>query len=220
VIDSNAKRRERVLDPIERMSEILFGLIMVLSFTGSISVANSGDEELRSVLIGAIGCNLAWGLIDAVMYLMALLIERSRNRAIGAAVRATGDPARGRKLIAEVLPEPLDALFGEEGLEVARAKLVALPEQVIRPGLQRIDCLRALGVFLLVFLSTFPVVLPFLLLSNLPLAMRVSNGVAIAMLFFTGHSLGKHAGIGPLRTGLAMVATGVVLVALTIALGG
>jgi VIT1/CCC1 family predicted Fe2+/Mn2+ transporter len=50
--------------------------------------------------------------------------------------------------------------------------------------------------------------------------MRVSNGVAIAMLFFVGHSLGKHAGIGAVRTGLAMVAIGVLLVALTIALGG
>jgi hypothetical protein len=220
VIESHGGRRERVLDPIERISEILFGLIMVLSFTGSISVANAGREEVRAVLVGAIGCNLAWGLIDAVMYLMTLLIERGRNRAVGLAVRASGDPAHGRKLIAEALPEPLDALFGEDGLEVARARLAALPAPVIGPRLRRIDALRALGVFLLVFLSTFPVVVPFLFVTPLERAMRVSNAVAIAMLFLAGYSLGRHAGIGPWRTGLAMVATGVVLVALTIALGG
>jgi VIT1/CCC1 family predicted Fe2+/Mn2+ transporter len=91
---------------------------------------------------------------------------------------------------------------------------------VARTGLQRLDWLRALGVFLLVFLSTFPVVLPFLFVTPLPLAMRVSNGVAIAMLYFVGHSLGRHAGIGAVRTGLAMVAIGVLLVLVTIALGG
>lgn len=215
-----AHGRERVLDPVERMSEILFGLIMVLSFTGSISVADDGREEVRSVLIGAIGCNLAWGLIDAVMYLIELMIERGRNRSIRLAVRASRDPAHARSLIAEALPEPLDKLFGEDGLELARAKLAALPVPVGRPGLSGLDWLRALGVFLLVFLSTFPVVLPFLFVQPLPLAMRVSNGIAIAMLFFVGHSLGRHAGIGAVRTGLAMVAIGALLVALTIALGG
>jgi len=67
-----------VLDPVERMSEILFGLIMVLTFTGSLSVATAGHEEVRGLLIGAIGCNLAWGLIDAVMYLLTILVERGR----------------------------------------------------------------------------------------------------------------------------------------------
>jgi VIT1/CCC1 family predicted Fe2+/Mn2+ transporter len=220
VSEQHGRGRERVLDPVERMSEVLFGLIMVLSFTGSISVADAGREDVRAVLVGALGCNLAWGLIDAVMYLLTLVIERRRNRSIGQAVRASRDPAQGRRLIAEALPEPLDELFGEDGLELVRAKLAAMPAPVATRVLRRLDWLRALGVFLLVFLSTFPVVLPFLFVRPLPLAMRVSNGVAIAMLYLVGHSLGRHAGIGPARTGLAMVAIGVVLVALTIALGG
>lgn len=212
--------RERVLDPVERMSEVLFGLIMVLSFTGSISVVDDGREDVRAVLIGAVGCNLAWGLIDAVMYLLTLVIERGRTRSIGLAVRGSRDADHGRALIAEALPEPLDELFGEEGLELARTKLIALPAPVTRPGLRRRDWLRALGVFLLVFLSTFPVVLPFLFVTPLQTAMRISNGVAIAMLYLAGHTLGRHGGIGAVRTGLAMVAIGVLLVAVTIALGG
>jgi len=70
------KKRERVLDPVERLSEVLFGLIMVLSFTCSMSAATAGHEEVRTVVIGAIGCNIAWGLVDAVMYLLAILFER------------------------------------------------------------------------------------------------------------------------------------------------
>ena len=53
----------RVLTPNERISEVLFGLIMVLTFTGSLSVAEAGREDIRTMLIGALGCNLAWGLI-------------------------------------------------------------------------------------------------------------------------------------------------------------
>lgn len=52
---------KRVLDPMERLSEVLFGLIMVLTFTGSLGAATAGREEIRTMLIGAIGCNLAWG---------------------------------------------------------------------------------------------------------------------------------------------------------------
>jgi hypothetical protein len=49
----------RVLDPLERFSEIVFGLIMVLSFTCALSVAEAGREGVRAMFIGAIGCNLA-----------------------------------------------------------------------------------------------------------------------------------------------------------------
>src|SRR6476659_10673836 len=93
-----------VLDPAERISEVLFGLIMVLTFTGSLSVATADRSEVRSMLIGALGCNIAWGLVDAVMYLMATLTERGRNLAILRQVRRPPDPARAHDLIREVLP--------------------------------------------------------------------------------------------------------------------
>jgi VIT1/CCC1 family predicted Fe2+/Mn2+ transporter len=211
---------ERVLDPVERLSEILFGLIMVLSFTCSISAASAGQEEVREVVVGAIGCNLAWGIVDAVMYLLTLLLERGRSLSIARSVRASQDPAHGRQLVAETLPDPLGGLFDDGALEDARGKLLALPQVPERPSLTKRDWRGALGIFLLVFLSTFPVVLPFLFVSPLRLAMRASNGVAIAMLFVSGHLLGRYAGLRPLRTALVMVAIGVVLVGVTIALGG
>lgn len=219
-MSTEQKRRERVLDPVERMSEVLFGLIMVLSFTGSISVATGDREEVGPVLIGAIGCNLAWGLIDAVMYLMTILIVRGRILSIGRAVRASRDAVHGCTLIAEALPEPLDELFDGTSLERARAKLIAVESPRARPRLEGRDWAGAFGVFLLVFLSTFPVVIPFVLFDQLHTAMRVSNGVAIVMLYGVGHALGRYAGLSAVRTGLAMMGIGVVLVALTIALGG
>ena len=66
---------KHLLDPIERTSEILFGLIMAMTSTGSLSVAGAGRAEVHTMLRGALGCNLAWGIIDAVFYLMGCLAE-------------------------------------------------------------------------------------------------------------------------------------------------
>src|SRR3954467_9923935 len=85
--DDAAKSSKRVLDPVQRVSEVLFGLIMVLTFTGSLSVAEAGREDVRAMLIAALGCNLAWGLIDAVLYLLGCLAEKSRNLITFRAIR-------------------------------------------------------------------------------------------------------------------------------------
>ncbi len=215
-----SKQGGRVLDPIERLSEVLFGLIMVLSFTCSISAATAGRGEVREVLIGAIGCNLAWGIVDAVMYIMTVMLERGRGLSIARSVRASRDPAQGRRLIAEALPEPLDELLDDAALEQARAKLIALPAVRDRPKFRGRDLRGAFGVFLLVFFSTFPVVVPFLVVSPVHRAMRISNAVAIVMLYLAGDQLGRYSGLGRLRTGLVMVAIGVAMVGVTMAMGG
>ena len=91
---------KRVLEPAERISEVLFGLIMVLTFTGSLSVAEAGRDDVRLMLIGALGCNLAWGLIDGVLYLMACLANKGRNLKILRAVRQATAPHQAATLIA------------------------------------------------------------------------------------------------------------------------
>ena len=73
--------RRSALDPIERVSEVVFGVLMALSFTGALSVATAGREEVRTMMLTALGCNLAWGLTDAVMYLVGTVVERSREAA-------------------------------------------------------------------------------------------------------------------------------------------
>src|SRR5512145_2610554 len=94
----------RVLQPIERISEVLFGLIMVLTFTGSLSVAEAGRDDVRTMLIAALGCNLAWGIIDGVLYLMGALAASGSGLAAVRAVRRAGTAADAHGHIAEVLP--------------------------------------------------------------------------------------------------------------------
>jgi VIT1/CCC1 family predicted Fe2+/Mn2+ transporter len=211
---------KRVLEPIDRVSEVLFGLIMVLTFTGSLSVATAGHTEVREMLIGALGCNLAWGIIDAVLYLLGVLAEKGRNIATLRALRRTEEPAAAGRLIAGALPPLVASVLEPAELEAVRQRLLRLPEPARRARLDGDDWRGGLGVFLLVFASTFPVVIPFLLSSDAHLALRVSNGIAVSMLLVCGYSAGRLTGYHPWGTGLAMVFLGLVLVALTMALGG
>ena len=63
---------------MDRVSEMLFGLFMALTFVGAVSVAEQGDAHIRAMFIAALGCNLAWGLVDAVMYLVRTVTDRGR----------------------------------------------------------------------------------------------------------------------------------------------
>ena len=180
--------RRRVLDPTERIGEILFGLIMVLTFTGSLSAASSGREEVRTMLIGALGCNLAWGIIDGAL-LSDEHVERAGTRIqVLRRVRAAAKPEDAQILIANQLLPGLASSMRPEDFESLRRRLVALPDPPARAPLERDDLIGALGVFLLVFLSTFPVAIPFLFMRETMLALRVSNGVAIVLLFLSGYS--------------------------------
>ena len=79
--------RRRVLDPVDRASEILFGLIMVLTFTVSLNVTEAGRSDVRAMLVGALGCNLAWGL--------AVEVQRQRRAWTGSADGANHSGGQG-----------------------------------------------------------------------------------------------------------------------------
>lgn len=214
-----AGKRRQVLDPIDRWSEVIFGLLMAVTFTGTISVATAGREEIRTVLYAALGCNLAWGLVDAVIYLVAVTTERTRGSTLLAQVRAATDPAVAHALIAEALPARIGAGAGPEVLEPIRRQLLAATDAPPRV-LGRDDYLAAFGVFLVTVLATFPVAIPFLLFNTSSVAMRVSNAIAIVSLFVAGAALARYAGAKAWIGGAVMAALGCVLVVVVIALGG
>lgn len=213
------KVRKRLLDPIERSSELLFGLIMVLTFTGTLRASGMDHDSVRRMLLAALGCNLAWGIIDGVFYLLATLSERGHKRALVQNVQAA-DAERGRQILTGAVSDELAAVLTQAEIEAVRTRVIQLPRPPMGLRLYASDLLAAAGVLLLVFLSTFPVVLPFIFLQRPNQALRISNGIAIAMLFLTGCTYGKYAGYRPWHVGLFMVLIGLGMVGLTIALGG
>ena len=209
----------RLLDPMDRISELLLGLIMALTFTCSFSLAG-GRNEVRHMLIGALSCNLAWGIVDAVFYLMACFNARGRGILRLKAVRTIADPTIAYRVIADALPQTLASVLTPAEFEVIRQKLSKLPEPPSYPRLRRTHWLGAAAVFFLVFVSTLPVVLPFTFVDDLKIALRISNAIAVMLLFFAGYRFGYYAGYRPWRMGFAMVILGSAMVGITISLGG
>ncbi len=193
---------------------------MVLTFTGSLSIAEAGRSEVRTMLIGALGCNLAWGIIDGVLYLMGCLAEKGRGLLTFRAVRRAADPKEAQRVIADALPSVVASVLEPVEMESLYRRLKQLPEPPDRVRLRKDDWLGAVGVFLLVFLCTFPVVIPFIFMHNAGPALRVSNAIAIVMLFLTGYAFGRMTGRHPWLVGISMVVLGLILVGLTMALGG
>jgi hypothetical protein len=218
--EPSLRSSKRLLEPYDRVSEVLFGLIMVLTFTGSLSIAQAGRDDIRAMLIGALGCNLAWGIIDGVLYLMSCLAEKGRNLSALRAVRSATDSQKAQRLIAASLPPLVSSVLQPEELENVHQRLKALPEPPQRAKLDKSDWLGAVAIFFLVFLSTFPVVIPFLVMQKAWLALRISNLIAMAMMFLVGCTFGRITGRRPWVTGISLVILGGALVVLTMALGG
>ncbi|MBV8414403.1 MAG: VIT1/CCC1 transporter family protein [Verrucomicrobia bacterium] len=208
-----------VLAPIDRALEVLGGVIMVLTFTSVLSVSHGGNADVNAMLIGSLGCNLAWGIIDGIMYLMNCLAARGHELDALRAMRAANDPNAAERTLAAELPEQFAAVLYPGELEPLLARLRSLPAPSARPHLTGDDWLGAFGICGLVFFSTLPVVLPFVLVAP-PLALRVSNLVAISLLFLTGYVFGRNIGHNPWRLGITMVLLGCLLAGVAISLGG
>ena len=211
--------REPVLNPVDRISEMIFGLLMALSFIGAISVA-SEEAEIREMFVAALGCNLAWGLVDAVMYLVRTITDRGRRLTLVHAVRRAKDPAIAHDLLDQALSKTAANLFEKRELETIRQRILSMPDLPARPKLNAQDLLAALAVFLMVVVATFPVVLPFALLDDVVMAKNISRGIALATLFIAGLGLGRYGGYGSWRAGLLMAGLGCVLVVAINLLGG
>jgi len=217
---SATKESKRVLEPVERISEVLFGLIIVLTFTCSLSFTRPDQRSVRTMLWGAIGCSVAWGLIDAVFYILGSLSERGHNLKLLKEVRATDDFEEAKEIIGDALPPLIAANMREQEYQWLHQRARLMPEPPIRPPIVKHDLQGALAVFILAFGSILPVLIPFTFMTDAKLALRISNGIAIVLLFVAGYALGRYAAPHPWRVGLAMVLLGAAMVGLAIALGG
>lgn len=214
----------RYLDPATSLAEILFGLIMTLTFTLSagLIIADEGREGARQLLIAVLGCNIAWGIIDAALYLMGELFDRGRLRRLGRAIRRTQDPTRAAALVGSEL-DPLveDILPSQERQDLYRrvaASVAAQPERKI--SITREDWLGALTSFVLVVVTSLPAAVPFMLIDEVQVALRVSNAVLLALLFLVGAWWARHTVSKPWLVGTIFLLVGTALVLAAIALGG
>ena len=154
------------------------------------------------------------------MYLIRTVVDRGRSLTLMRSVREAADPPAGRTVVESALSRVAAGLVSQTEIEAMRGRIVALPSVPLRARLNGSDLLAALAIFVLVVLATFPVVLPFAFMQDVGAAKNASRIIALVMLFLGGFALGRYAGYGSWRAGLAMMALGVVMVGVIKVLGG
>lgn len=214
----------RYLDPATSLTEILFGLIMTLTFTlgAGMVIEDEGREGARQLLIAVIGCNVAWGVIDGALYILSQLFHRGRIRRLAQRIRDTDDDRQAVSIVAQELdgllvdstnPSEREALY-------ARVATRLRTKPIASTRIRKDDLLGAFTSFWLVVLTSVPAAIPFLLMDNARLALRVSNAVLLAFLFVTGYWWARYTLGNPWLVGLSFLLGGFALVAIAIPLGG
>ncbi len=217
--------KHRYIDPGTSLSEVLFGLIMTLTFTlgAGLMIQEEGREGARQLLIATIGCNIAWGIIDGALYLVGQLFDRGRLRVLGQSVRQASDVPAATTLVAGELDEMLAPVTTDAERTALYARIAAnlrSNQAAVRNKIGKEGWLGAWVSFWLVFLTSVPAAIPFLLIDEPRLALRVSNAVLLTLLFATGYWWSRFTLGKPWLIGLSFLVGGVALVAVAIALGG
>jgi VIT family len=219
----------RYLDPVDRLAEIVYGVLIVLTFT----LAYHGIETrfgpgagvatlVQRMLLAALGCTIAWGLIDGVMYILTSMFERSERQRLLVEIQRAPHERAALALVGNQLDDTLGEVLTEE----QRAQLsVAIYQRLkdVRPeriGVTRDDVFGAIAVFLLAVVATLPVAIPYLFIDDPFWAIRLSNLIAIVMLFVVGATWARYTNARPLRMGLLLAGIGLALVLVAIPLGG
>jgi VIT1/CCC1 family predicted Fe2+/Mn2+ transporter len=213
----------KYLDPTDRLEEVLCGLIMVLDFTLIAGVtAGKGKLGVRPLLMGALGCNVAWGIIDGALYVMGSLTgRRERLRFLTDLRKEAHETAAFSAIGGRLDPYLEPETSAEERLSICRVVLPVMSRiQLPQPGITKDDIYGLIAIFAIDLASVIPAIVPFLIFSEPRFALRVSNALLIACLFGAGFMWGKYTGINRYLAGSFAMLLGLALVGVAIALGG
>lgn len=212
---------QRYFAPENRLAEVICALVMVLTFTAATGGTFEGTTP-HAMLIAVIGCNVAWGIVDGVTYVLGNLMNRGERARLLRVLKHTPDDPAAAGRVWNRLDSVLRPMLTEEQVAQVHQWVIegAAGVEIEPVRLKREDVYTAVACFVIVVGATLPIAVPFLLIRNDVIALRVSNGLALAMLFGVGWRWAGMVNSNRWKTGLGLLALGVVLVALTIVLGG
>ena len=214
---------EKYLDPGDSLSEILFGLVMTLTFTlGAGVLVRESPDAWRELLVATVGCNLAWGIIDGAMFIGGQLFERGRRLRLLHVIQRAASEDEAAAAVAGELDELLEPVTSPDDRAALYGRIAANVRKANPKGrgIERDDLYGAIASFALVFISSVPAALPFLFIENAFWALRVSNALLIALLFVVGYRWAAYTPAPGWLVGLAFVVVGIALVVVAVLLGG
>lgn len=219
----------RYLDPLDAIVQLIYGVLIIMTFTLAVGasglLAEGGSTpafEPQALMVAAFGCAVAWGIIDAVVYLMSCVAERNHAAKVLRDVRSAPDEDAAIEVVADAMEDQLIPITDEEDRELIYAEVVSsLQETESEPTwITLADVQGALSIFVVALVATLPIVIPFFFVRNDYWDMRVSNLLSVLTLFLAGYWWGQQTGTKPVRTGLIVAALGLAVVVVAIPLGG
>jgi VIT1/CCC1 family predicted Fe2+/Mn2+ transporter len=222
---------DRLLAPIDGLSQAIYSILILLTFTLAFRIfkLQSGagvqleNEQVRELLLAAIGAAMAWGIIDGLMYVLTSVFERNEKRRLLRAVQGAATDEEGIDAIAAEFDFTLEPITTEGKRRALYTDMMehlreSRPQQA---GLKREDLAGGLGTVLVALVAVLPSLAPFALIPfDAYLALRVSNVVSFVVLFICGWRWGRRTQTNPLATGLTLMLAGAAMVLIAIPLGG
>ena len=211
------------LDLANRLQEAIAGLIMVLGFTLIARFAAASEKQgVRTLLLGALGCNTAWGIIDGALFAWGNLTDRRLQLRFLTNLSSAPNEREVFSAIGDRLNPLLEPGVGaEERTRLCKAILpVMMRVQLPDPNLTKDDVHGMIAIFMIDVAAVIPAVIPFLFFTEPRIALRVSNGALIVLLFVTGLLWGRRTGSNGYLAGCCAMLLGLALVGVAIALGG
>jgi hypothetical protein len=218
-----------LLDPIDRLAETIYSILILLTFTLAFRIfkLNPADavtpEYVNELLVAALLATVAWGVIDGIVYVLTEVLERGERHRILWHIQSADTEEEAAAAMADEFDYILEPITGEAQRDVLyRDVLDHLRDSRPQPvKLKREDFIGALACVLVAIIAVTPSLIPFVLLRDDPaLAIRISNVISFGVLFYSGYEWGKYTGTSRIKTGLVLVAVGVLLVAIAIPFGG
>ncbi|PJI49813.1 MAG: hypothetical protein CTR55_10785 [Pseudomonas sp.] len=207
-------------DPFDRLSEVAFGVIMALTIITVIPTA-AGGAGREQLVLAALGCNLAWGIVDALMTLVGMRVDREHRHAGLRALRQSGDEESFREGLRGFLPDPVvDHMQRTDVQRLRQSLLKSLLGTGDTPSLGREHWLAWLILAGHTFVATLPIILPLVFVPNDVLALRLAQATGLLLMFGLGWLLAHWAGGRPWQGAVGFTALGVAMTGICLALGG
>lgn len=220
-----------LLDPIDALTAAIYSILMVLTFTLAFSAIEGvpgynqpiPDGFGTELFFAVLGAAVAWALIDGLMLALLSMFGRSEKHRFLQALQAADSDEEAVSVIADEFDFILEPIASEKKRFLLYADVLEhLRDSQPRPvRFQRDDFVQAFGTVFVAIFAALPALVPlWLLRDNPPVALRTANAVSFIMLFFLGYRWGFYTSANRWKTGLLLLAFGVLLMAIAIPLGG
>lgn len=190
----------------DRLCEIFYGVAMVTVVSGIVNVEASGYENIGfTLLFVSLGVNITWGIIDGATSVYGSLVDEAEEDRLVQSLRTDGNRRVEREQATQILQGTiLRSLSEEEQSKVVDMLQEGSPQEVREYSASAEDLKMFLAIFLMDFITVFPVIIPFYVLDDPRSALFWSHFIAILLFVVIGMAWAKYLNKKVARAGLAL----------------